>query len=104
MKSLKKFLAKKVLTALLILGLLPLSLMGQTVSYDDTISLIVAFEKDKTYSPDTTGTTMDLIFEGIIDNDGVSSSEGLKRRLVGSLTNHKLKLQMEGAPDAADAN
>lgn len=73
----------------LFIGVPSSRLYGQTVSYDQTISLITAFDKEKHYGTNTTGPILDLIIYGMVDNDYYYSdneysylSEGLKKRLL----------------------
>jgi hypothetical protein len=69
----------------------PSRLIGQTVSYSQTVTLIGTFDKEKQYVESTTGPILDLIIQGMIDNDGVYLAEGLKWRLVGNISSTRVK-------------
>ena len=84
---------------------LPGQIFGQTVvSYSQTIALIAAFNKDKTYSAQTTGSTLNLIIYGMADNDYLFLSEGLKFRLGQNISLAKVKLEAAGALNVYEGN
>ena len=102
----KKFslLIKKAVFGLLSITALSIPAFGQNLSYNQTINLITTFESQKTYSPSTTGPMLNQIIQGLAANyanDGLYA--GLEKRLVGSLSTTKMKLQAAGAENNADA-
>jgi hypothetical protein len=72
--------------------------------YDQVLAQIVQFENQKTYTAATTGPMLNSIISGMIDNDSVDLSEGLKRRLVGTCTGAKILKQAAAAENPADGD
>ncbi|MDR3558567.1 MAG: hypothetical protein P4L61_03480, partial [Candidatus Pacebacteria bacterium] len=87
-----------------IAGLPCISIAQQaTISYSQTVSLIATFDSEKHYTASTTGPVLDMIFWGMVDNNGAYLSEGLTKRLVGgTITAAKIKTEASAASYAYD--
>jgi len=86
--------------------------MAQAPSYAETIELITQLQKEKTFTNTITGPILDAILQGLIANDGappganpedgISDSEGLKKRLVGSSSTSRIQKQAAAAMEGGD--
>lgn len=101
MKSLKSFLNIKAATILLLFCGLPCTIFAQAnLSYDGVISLISTFESQWKYNtPEANSVELSNIYKGMIMNNDTGGSEGLKKRLVGSLSTARMKLQCSAVGD-----
>jgi hypothetical protein len=105
MKSFLNIKNSKAATILLLFGGLTWPIFGQTdLSYSGVISLIGTFESQwKNNAPQTDNVMLGNIFQGMIANNSAEDSEGLKKRLVGSLSTAKMKAQGTAVGDTNEA-
>ncbi len=71
-------------------------------SYAETVQNIKLFETAKSYKPANTGPLFISILEGMVENNNAYMSEGLKLRLVGTVSRSKLNSQLNGVDDPSD--